>query len=108
MPGEIFRRPQARLDLIDIWNYIADDNEAAADPMLDRIEGVPQMLREQPKAGRERLELAPRLRGFPVGNYLVFYLPLPGASTWLPFRRPSPIASRLARILSWLFVTGEG
>jgi hypothetical protein len=25
----------------------------------------------------------------------------------LPFRRPSPIASLLARILSWLFVTGE-
>jgi hypothetical protein len=26
----------------------------------------------------------------------------------LPFRRPSPIASRLARIPSRLFVTGEG
>jgi hypothetical protein len=26
----------------------------------------------------------------------------------LPFRRPSPIASRLARIPSWLFVTSEG
>ena len=46
MPGEILRRPQARLDLIDIWNYIADDNEAAADRMLDRIEGVLQMLSE--------------------------------------------------------------
>jgi len=54
MPGEILRRPQDRLDLIDIWNYIADDNEAAADRMLDRIEGVLQMLSEQPKAGRER------------------------------------------------------
>jgi len=74
MPGEILRRPQARLDLIDIWNYIADDNEAAADRLLDRI--------EQPKAGRERAELAPGLRSFPVGNYLLFYLPLLGASTW--------------------------
>jgi toxin ParE1/3/4 len=82
MPGEILRRPQVQLDLIDIWNYIADDNEAAADRMLDRIEGVLQMLSEQPKAGRERLELAPELRSFPVGNYLLFYLPLAGASTW--------------------------
>ena len=36
------------------------------------------MLSEQPKAGRERPELAPGLRSFPVGNYLLFYLPLPG------------------------------
>ena len=84
MPGEILRRPQARLDLIDIWNYIADDNEAAADRMLDRIEGVLQMLSEQPKAGRERLELAPELRSFPVGNYLLFYLPLPGGIDLVP------------------------
>jgi hypothetical protein len=47
MPGEILRRPQARLDLIDIWNYTADDNEAAADRMLDRIGGVLRMLSEQ-------------------------------------------------------------
>jgi toxin ParE1/3/4 len=36
------------------------------------------MLSEQAKAGRERPELAPGLRSFPVGNYLLFYLPLPG------------------------------
>jgi toxin ParE1/3/4 len=56
MPGEILQRPQARLDLIDIWNYIADDNEAAADRMLDRIGGVLQMLSERAE-GRTR---APR------------------------------------------------
>jgi|EndMetStandDraft_5_1072996.scaffolds.fasta_scaffold257291_2 toxin ParE1/3/4 len=77
MPGDILRRPQARLDLIEIWSYIANDNETAADRMLDRIEGVLRMLSERPKAGRERPELAPGLRSFPVGNYLLFYLPLP-------------------------------
>jgi plasmid stabilization system protein ParE len=46
--------------------------------MLDRIEGVLQMLSERPKAGRECPELAPGLRSFPVGNYLLFYPPLPG------------------------------
>jgi hypothetical protein len=31
----------------------------------------------QPGAGRERGELAASLRSFPVGNYIVFCLPLP-------------------------------
>jgi len=85
MPGEILRRPQARLDLIDIWNYIADDNEAAADRMLDRIGRVLRMLSEQPKPGRERPELRPGLRSFPVGN-------LPASSSG---HRPGARAKRL-------------
>jgi len=44
--------------------------------MLDRIDRVLRMLSEHPKAGRERPELAPELRSFPVGNYIVYYLPL--------------------------------
>ena len=36
------------------------------------------MLSKQPKAGHERPELAPELRSFPLGNYLLFYLPLRG------------------------------
>lgn len=77
MANEILRRPQARLDLIEIWSYIADDNEAAADRMLDRFDQTLRMLSDQPLAGRERPELAPGLRSFPVGNYVLFYLPLP-------------------------------
>jgi toxin ParE1/3/4 len=77
MAREIVRRPQARLDLIEIWGFIADDNEAAADRMLDRIDDVLRMLRERPLAGRARPELAAELRSFPIGNYVVFYVPLP-------------------------------
>jgi toxin ParE1/3/4 len=77
MSREIRRRPQASLDLIEIWSFIADDNEAAADRMLDRFEQALRMLRDRPKAGRERPELAPELRSFPLGNYILFYLPLP-------------------------------
>jgi toxin ParE1/3/4 len=46
MAREIVRRPQARLDLIEIWGFIADDSEAAADRMLDRIDEVLRMLRD--------------------------------------------------------------
>jgi toxin ParE1/3/4 len=33
------------------------------------------MLVDNPQAGRDRPELAPNLRSFPVGNYLIFYCP---------------------------------
>ena len=35
------------------------------------------MLVENPLAGRERRELRDGLRSFPVGNYVIFYVPLP-------------------------------
>jgi toxin ParE1/3/4 len=35
------------------------------------------MLTDHPLAGRQRPELAPNLRSFPVGNYIIFYIPGP-------------------------------
>lgn len=67
------RRPRARKDLLDIWLYIAIDNETAANALLKRIEHTMQMLVFNPESGRRRPELAPDLRSFPVGNYVVFY-----------------------------------
>jgi len=34
----ILKRPLAELDLLDIWDYIADDSPDRADDFLDRIE----------------------------------------------------------------------
>ena len=34
------------------------------------------MLVQDPLAGRERPELMPALRSFPVGNYVIFYVPV--------------------------------
>jgi toxin ParE1/3/4 len=75
MPSSQTRRPQAREDLLDIWQYIADDNETAATALLRRIDHAIQMLADNPQAGRERPDLAPNLRSFPVGNYVIFYVP---------------------------------
>jgi toxin ParE1/3/4 len=77
MAREIVRRPQAHLDLIEIWGFIAQDSEPAADRMLDRIDEVLRMLRDRPLVGRARPELTAELRSFPVGSYIIFYLPLP-------------------------------
>jgi toxin ParE1/3/4 len=75
MAREITRKPRARLDLIEIWRFIADNNESAADRTLDRFEEVLSMLRDNPMGGRARPELASDIRSFPVGNYVLFYRP---------------------------------
>jgi len=75
MPNKILRSPRARLDLIDIWTYIAQDNPDAADGVLDRFEEIMRRLSERPLMGRGRPELVEALRSFSVGNYIIFYLP---------------------------------
>ncbi len=67
---------QARFDLDDIWRYIAGRSIERADGFIDRIEEKCRLLAENPMLGRSREELAPSLRSFPVGNYLLFYVPL--------------------------------
>lgn len=68
---------QADRDLDEIWLYIAMDNIAAADTLLDRIGQRCHLAAKQTMMGRARPELAPNLRSFPVGNYVVFYVPQP-------------------------------
>jgi toxin ParE1/3/4 len=79
MALKVSRRPRARLDLIEIWTYIADVNEMAADRLLRRIDGILHMLADTPLAGRARPELRPEIRGFPTGNYVIFYVARPDA-----------------------------
>ena len=70
----IVKRPRAELDLLDIWDYIADDSLDRADEFLDRVEGKLQTLARNPGLGRRREELLTGLHSFPIGNYVVFYL----------------------------------
>ena len=45
--------------------------------MIDRIDRAFDMLADTPFAGRARHDLKDNLRSFPVGNYIIFYFPLP-------------------------------
>ena len=65
--------PQARQDLFSIWSYIAEDNPPAADRLLDTINEKCELLADHPKLGPARPDLAPDLRYFPVGSYLILY-----------------------------------
>jgi toxin ParE1/3/4 len=64
---------RARRDVLNIWQYIAADNDGAADRFIDLLTRYFELLGENPGAGRRRDELRPRYRSFPVGNYLIFY-----------------------------------
>ena len=74
MPPVVIR-PKALADLAEIWDYIAEDSSRQADAFAVRINQQFRMLSRQPEGGRARPELLDGLRSFPVGSYIIFYLP---------------------------------
>jgi toxin ParE1/3/4 len=69
----VHRSPLAEEDYADIWSHIAQDNPNAADDLLRRIDAKLELYAQQPRMGTVRDSLAPGLRSFPAGNYIVFY-----------------------------------
>ena len=74
----ISRSKPARADLREIWLYVAQDSIEAADRLLDRLDRTIRMLARNPAIGQREDDLREGLRRFVVGNYLVFYEPVPG------------------------------
>jgi toxin ParE1/3/4 len=72
----VLRTSQAHLDLVEIAFRIAEENPAAADRWLDLVNEKCRLLAQMPELGRKRPDLAPGLRGLPVGNYVIFYRPM--------------------------------
>ena len=68
----------ASADMEEIWLFIAQDDSGAADRFLRSIVSRFPTLASMPQMGRQREELAARLRSFPVGNYVIFYRPIAG------------------------------
>jgi toxin ParE1/3/4 len=73
---QISRRPLAALDILDIWDYIAEDDIAAADRWVDDLDATLRSLATQPMMGRSRDDLAEGLRSLPFRRYVIFYLPI--------------------------------
>jgi toxin ParE1/3/4 len=65
--------PRARADLDDIWLYIARDNLAAADRLIDGISARCASLADFPDLGPARPDLAPDARMLTFGDYIVLY-----------------------------------
>ena len=65
----------AELDLDNIWHYVATNSGSVerANKFVDAITQRLSVLAHSPKAGTVRTEIAPGLRGLPVGDYVVYY-----------------------------------
>jgi toxin ParE1/3/4 len=75
--ARVTRRPLAEADILDIWDYIAEDSLAEADRWLDGLDEKLSLWATQPAMGRPRNELGAELRSFAFGLYVVFFQPLP-------------------------------
>ena len=64
---------KAENDLFDIWRYIAEDNQQAADRVLRSLHEKCQLLAKNSKLGPARPDIRPDMRYFVVGSYLILY-----------------------------------
>ena len=68
--------PEAETELDEIWEFIAEDNPAAADRVTEDIISAIERLADSPHIGHRRSDLTSRpLRFWSVRNYLVAYAP---------------------------------
>lgn len=80
--------PQARVDLLEIWHYIAQNSLQNADFVWNDIKAGIRLLAQMPGLGHSRSDVDDqRLRFWLVHSYLIAYLP-----------NPTPI--RIVRIVS--------
>ena len=71
-----FFSPQARRDLVEIWEYIARENLDAADRVEQEIQQAILMLARNPELGHLRHDLTSKpVRFWAVHSYLVIYDP---------------------------------
>lgn len=68
----------ATADVESIGDHIAKDNLHAAEQFIEKITGRCRALADRPLMARQRDELLPGLRSFPVGKYLIFFRLVPG------------------------------
>ena len=70
----VYKTPQAKIDLLECWFYIATENSPiVADKLLLKIERTLSMLASNPDAGTSRPELGGNLQSFPTSGYTLFY-----------------------------------
>lgn len=82
-------------DLLQIADYVSDENPTAAERVVDDIVSAIENLIKFPEMGRVREDLADRRhRVWPVGRYLIFYRPgtepLEIVRIWDPARGGKP------------------
>lgn len=64
---------QARNDIKDIWTYIAELNQAAAEKLTAEFLKKFQMPADNPSVGKRHDEIIVNLKSFPHKKYVIFY-----------------------------------
>jgi toxin ParE1/3/4 len=64
---------RAKEDLLEIWEFIADHDELAADRYIDHLRDRALELLHFPELGRARNEIHFNLRSLLARNHLLFY-----------------------------------
>lgn len=64
---------EAIRDLGEIWDYIAEDNEGAADAIIDALVEKCRELVRLEGVGHKRGDLLPGLLSLPYGKYVIFF-----------------------------------
>lgn len=64
---------RAKEDLLEIWEFIADHDELAADRYIDHLRDRALELLHFPELGRARNEIHLNLRSLLARNHLLFY-----------------------------------
>ncbi len=73
--GHTLFAQSAQTDLLEAWLFIAQENPAAADRVMDAILQEANTLSLQPRMGRARPELGRGIRTGPTSTpYVLFYL----------------------------------
>lgn len=71
-----FYSPEARLDLFEIWEFIAQDNVDAADRFQQEVQQAVSLLARNPELGHLRRDLTTKpVRFWAVHSYLIVYDP---------------------------------
>lgn len=71
----IERTSPAKIDAAEIWCFIAEDNEAAADKLIDQIDERLTSLAQMPLSGEPVEYIRPDVRRSSLGNYVIYYTP---------------------------------
>jgi toxin ParE1/3/4 len=67
-------RPQARLDMLEIWHHIAPDSVRNANHVSEKLDEAIRDLLRMPGMGRQRADVKdPRLRFWSVFSYVIAY-----------------------------------
>lgn len=71
MPLELIIRQRARIDLLGIFQFIAEDSPERALTFVESIEARCELLRDFPEQGHARDDLQPGIRILPFGRSVV-------------------------------------